>query len=74
MIHCTEATAMAEQYIDLTPQNLAEEHLCCIIRAKPNPGIAAKRTWLSARLVEGHVFRKLDVNCLLYTSPSPRDS
>lgn len=74
MIHCTEATAMAEQYIDLTPQNLAEEHLCCIIRAKPNPGIAAKRTWLSARLVEGHVFRKLDVKDCVFIEYAPLET
>lgn len=65
---------MAEQYIDLTPQNLAEEHLCCIIRAKPNPGIAAKRTWLSARLVEGHVFRKLDVKDCVFIEYAPLET
>ena len=65
---------MAEQYIDLTPQNLAEEHLCCIIRAKPNPGIAAKCTWLSARLVEGHVFRKLDVKDCVFIEYAPLET
>ena len=49
---------MEENYVNLTPENLADEHLCCIIRKKPHPGVEAKRQWLAARLREGHVFRK----------------
>jgi GNAT superfamily N-acetyltransferase len=49
-----------DEFINLTPENLAEEQLCCIIRSKkPHPGIEAKRKWLAQRLGEGHVFRKL---------------
>ena len=52
---------MEGQFIDLTPENLAGEHLCCIIRSKkPHPGVEEKRRWLAERLREGHVFRKLD--------------
>ena len=48
-------------FINLTEENLAQEHLCCIIRSKkPHPGVEAKRQWLSQRLREGHVFRKRD--------------
>ena len=65
---------MPDTYIDLTPENLANEHLCCIIRAKPNPGIAAKRTWLSARLPEGHVFRKLDVKDCVFIEYAPLET
>ena len=51
---------MDGEWIDLTPENLVEEHLCCIIRSrKPHPGVEAKRAWLAQRLREGHVFRKL---------------
>ncbi|MDC7123935.1 MAG: GNAT family N-acetyltransferase [Spirochaetales bacterium] len=50
-------------FINLTPENLANEHLCCIIRSKkPHSGVEAKRQWLSERLTEGHVFRKLDAS------------
>lgn len=50
---------MREDLMDLTPENLAEEHLCCIIRTKkPHPGVEAKRRWLADRLPEGHVLRK----------------
>ena len=51
---------MDGQFINLTEENLAEEHLCCIIRSKkPHPGVEAKRQWLARRLEDGHVFRKL---------------
>ena len=51
---------MAADFITLTPENLESEHLCCIIREKkPHPGVEAKRTWLTERLAEGHIFRKL---------------
>ena len=53
---------MNTQFVNLTSENLANEHLCCIIRSKkPHPGVEAKRQWLSERLKEGHVFRKLCV-------------
>lgn len=49
-------------FVNLTAENLADEHLSCIIRSKkPHPGVEAKRLWLSDRLKEGHVFRKLNV-------------
>ena len=79
---------MEFKFVTLTPDNLASEHLSCIIRTKKaHPGVEAKRRWLAERLPEGHIFRKLDAKeketafieyapletCLLYTSPSPRD-
>ena len=52
---------MCASFINLTPENIAAEHLCCIIRSKKaHPGVEAKRRWLAERLREGHVFRKLD--------------
>lgn len=52
---------MNTDFINLTTENLADEHLCCIIRSKKfHPGIDAKRQWLSDRLKEGYVFRKLN--------------
>ena len=53
---------MDAEFVNLTAENLtAGEHLCCIIRSKkPHPGVEAKRQWLSERLAEGHVFRKLN--------------
>ena len=52
---------MPPEFINLTAENLVNEHLCCIICSqKPHPGVEAKRQWLSEQLKEGHVFRKLN--------------
>ena len=41
---------MEGAFVNLTPENLEREHLCCIIRSKkPHPGVEAKRQWLSDR-------------------------
>ena len=48
---------MEPGFIDLTAENIADQHLCCIIRSKkPHPGVEAKRRWLVDRLPEGHVW------------------
>lgn len=53
---------MSDEFVNLTVDNLANEHLCCIIRTrKPHQGIEAKKQWLFERLKEGHTFRKLNV-------------
>ena len=66
---------MDSEFINLTPENLADEHLCCIIRTqKPHPGVEAKRQWLSERLKEGHVFRKLNVNGCVFIEYAPLET
>ena len=58
---------MDKAFLNLTPENLDREHLCCIIRSKkPHPGVEAKRQWLADRLKEGHVFRKLDAKATVF--------
>lgn len=48
-------------YLNVTLENLENEHLCCAIADKKHQaGVAAKKNWLANRLTEGHVFRKLD--------------
>lgn len=60
------------EFINLTPENLSEQHLCCIIRTKkPNPGVEAKRAWLAQRLKDGHVFRKLDEKATVFIEYAP---
>ena len=62
-------------FINLTAENLAEEHLCCIIRSKKlHPGIEAKRQWLSDRLKEGHVFRKLHAKATVFIEYAPLET
>lgn len=66
---------MDADFINLTAQNLADEHLCCIIRSrKPHPGVEAKRKWLSQRLKEGHVFRKLNIKGCVFVEYAPLET
>lgn len=66
---------MSADFINLTAENLAEEHVCCIIRSKKtHPGIEAKKQWLSDRLKEGHVFRKLNAKATVFIEYAPLET
>jgi ribosomal protein S18 acetylase RimI-like enzyme len=66
---------MEPTFLNLTEENLLQEHLCCIIRSKkPHPGVEAKRAWLAQRLKEGHVFRKLDVKGVVFIEYAPLET
>ncbi len=66
---------MCTDFINLTTENLANEHLCCIIRSKkPHQGIDEKRQWLSDRLNEGHVFRKLNEKGTVFIEYAPLET
>lgn len=66
---------MSTEFVNLTTENLANEHLCCIIRSKKlHPGVEAKRQWLSARLEEGHVFRKLNEKATVFIEYAPLET
>ena len=66
---------MDAEFVDLTAEHLADEHLCCIIRTKKaHPGVEAKRRWLSDRLREGHVFRKLNAKGVVFIEYAPLET
>ena len=66
---------MNTDFINLTTENLVDEHLCCIIRSKkPHQGIEAKRQWLDDRLKEGHVFRKLNEKATVFIEYAPLET
>ena len=65
---------MCDDFVNLTSENLSNEHLCCIIRSKPHQGIDAKRQWLSERLNEGHVFRKLNEKATVFIEYAPLET
>lgn len=66
---------MQADFINITEENLGSEHLCCIIRSKkPHPGVEAKRKWLSDRLKEGHVFRKLNEKAVVFIEYAPLET
>ena len=61
--------------INLTNENLTDEHLCCIIRSKKShPGIDAKRQWLSERMSEGHIFRQLNAKATVFIEYAPLET
>lgn len=61
-----------DQFINLTPENVLHEHICCIRRTKTVcPGIEEKRKWLKERLQEGHVFRKLNAKATVFIEYAP---
>ena len=62
---------MDNEFVNITKENLADEHLCCIIRKKSHRGIEAKKKWLSDRLNEGHVFRKLNAKATVFIEYAP---
>lgn len=66
---------MSEPFIDITSENLANEHLCCAIAdQKHQCGVAAKKAWLRERLAEGHVFRKLDARGKVFIEYAPLET
>lgn len=66
---------MVTDFVNLTAENLADEHLCCLIRTKKlHQGVEAKRQWLSDRLKEGHVFRKLDAKATVFIEYAPLET
>lgn len=66
---------MDTQFINLTPENIDKEHLCCLIRTKiAHPGVEAKRKWLKDRLSEGDVFRKLDAKATTFIEYAPLET
>lgn len=48
------------EYINLTLENIDEEHICCAIGdPKHQKGVDSKKEWIKGKLKDGHVFRKL---------------
>lgn len=63
---------MRDGYINLTLENLYNEHLCCAIADKKHQcGVVTKRQWLKERLGEGHVFRKLNEKGKVFIEYAP---
>ena len=63
---------MSEQFINLTTDNIENEHLCCAISDKKHQvGVATKKNWLKERMAEGHVFRKLDQKGKVFIEYAP---
>lgn len=66
---------MSDNFIDLTIENIENEHLCCAIADKKHQlGVALKKDWLKNRIKEGHVFRKLDAKGKVFIEYAPLEN
>lgn len=65
---------MGNEYVNLTLDNLENEHLCCAIADKKHQcGVEVKKAWLRERIGEGHVFRKLNEKGKVFIEYAPLD-
>ncbi len=61
-----------KEYINLSIDNIENEHLCCAIADKKHQeGVALKKEWLKNRIAEGHVFRKLNEQGKVFIEYAP---
>lgn len=66
---------MCEQFINITKENISQEHLCCAMADKKHQiGVATKKQWLTKRIDEGHVFRKLDARGKVFIEYAPLET
>lgn len=64
-----------EKYINLTKENIDNEHICCAIADKKHQaGVDFKKEWLKERIEEGHVFRKLNDRGKVFIEFSPLET
>jgi len=60
------------EFINLTLDNLKYEHLCCAIGDKKHQaGVDLKKEWLKERILDGHVFRKLNAKGKVFIEYAP---
>ena len=52
--------AVMNEYINLTLDNIDDEHICCAIGDKKHQsGVDSKKEWIKSKLKDGHIFRKI---------------
>ena len=60
------------EYINITLDNIDNEHLCCAIGDKKHKqGVDNKKEWIKKRLKDGHVFRKLNARGKIFIEYEP---
>lgn len=63
---------MNERFINITVDNIEDEHLCCAISDKKHQdGVSSKKDWLKKQIPKGHIFRKLDAKGKIFIEYSP---
>ena len=60
------------EYINLSLENIEEEHICCAIGdPKHKEGVDKKKEWIKKKLKDGHVFRRLDARGKIFIEYEP---
>ena len=60
------------EYINLTLENIDEEHICCAIGDKKHQvGVDSKKEWIKNKLKDGHIFRKLNARGKIFIEYEP---
>ena len=63
------------EYINLTAENIDEEHICCAIGdPKHQAGVDCKKEWIKNKLKDGHVFRKLNARGKIFIEYEPLET
>ena len=61
-------------FVELSPANIAHEHICCAIVGKQHQeGVDRKKAFLSSGFEQGLVFRKLDVRGKVFVEYAPAE-
>ena len=59
-------------YINLTLENIDDEHICCAIGDKKHQsGVDCKKEWIKSKMEDGHVFRKLNARGKVFIEYEP---
>lgn len=62
------------QYIQITKNNIANEHICCALGAKQyEHAVLEKKNWLSERMEDGLVFLRLDERAKVFIEYMPAE-
>ena len=63
------------EYINLTAENIDDEHICCAIGdPKHQEGVDLKKEWIKNKLKDGHVFRKLNARGKIFIEYEPLET
>ena len=61
-------------FIDVSPENLEKEHICCAISDKKGECcVSSKKQWLMERFSDGLVFKKLDARGKVFIEYIPAE-
>lgn len=61
--------------ITLSKDNIEKEHICCAMSSKSTTeGVIAKKEWLSCRIQEGLIFKKLDAKGKVFIEYIPAEN